>query len=291
MQKITGWSVVRQSVALMWRCRIAVLGFLVVQIVLGMAYGVLGLNDPRVVRGNLDAVGMGGIIAGSFLFGVVGAGLYLLYTHYMVTALRGEPVLVPERPVLRLLRMLWTGIKIGLTFMLLMGAASLPIIGLAVSMPGLRDVPAAVFAVGVGGFAVLFSLLILFLRLELAMPGVVAGDGTTLREAWRLSRGRSWRMFASVLWLMLLCIVLAFVVALPCFLIFGSTQGPVFVQVVAVSNAVPSLLGVTLFCVWYVRLADDADADGVGAGPQQAAPRVENLAQKIGGYYGPDARD
>jgi len=299
MQKITGWSVVRQSVALMWRRRLAVLGFLVVQIILGMAYGVLGLNDPQVVRDNLDIVNMAGFVAGSLLFGLVGAALFLFYTHYMITALRGEPVLVPVRPVRRLLRMVWTGIKIGLVLLLFMGAASLPIIALAVSMPGLKDVPAAVFGVGVGGFVLMFFLFTLLLRLDLALPGVVAGDGTTLRQAWRLSRGRGWRLFTSFIWLVLISLVVGFVVGfvvgVPFILLADEPQSESFPMIMAVSNAIPTLLMSTLFCVWYVRLSDGDSGGDVAAGPvepEQPAPRVEHLAEKVGGeYYAGGSRD
>ena len=293
--KITGWSVVREAVALMWRRRLAVLGFLVVQIIFGMAYGLLGLGDAEVVRSNLDTVNAGGVVVGTLLFVVLGATMYLFYMHYMLTALRGEPVLVPARPVWRLLRMIWTGFKVTLVFMLLMGLVSLPILGLAVSVPGLRDNAGAVLAVGVGGFVLMFFLFVVFLRLELAVPGVIAGDGTTLREAWRMTRGRGGRMLASMLWLTLLCFVMAFVVALPIFLIAGSAQGPVFVQAAALSNAIPTLLGAAVFCVWYVRLADGEPGGNSAEGPVEPgrdAPRVEHLAEKIGGeYYGGGPRD
>ena len=293
--KITGWSVIREAVALMWRRRLAVLGFLVVQIIFSMAYGLLGLGDTEVVRSNLDTVNAGGVIVGTLLFVVLGAAIYLLYMHYMLTSLRGEPVLVPARPVWRLLRMIWTGFKVTLVFMLLMGLISLPIFALAVSVPGLKDNAGAVLAVGIGGFVLMVFLLVVFLRLELAVPGVIAGDGTTLRAAWRMTRGRGWRMLASMIWLGLLCFVMAFVVALPIFLVAGTAQGPVFAQAVAVSNAIPTLLGAAVFCVWYVRLADGEPGGNRAQGPgepERDAPRVEHLAEKIGGeYYGPDARD
>ena len=293
--KITGWSVVREAVALMWRRRLAVLGFLVVQIIFSMAYGLLGLGDAEVVRSNLDTVNAGVVAVGTLIFVVLGSAIYLLYMHYMLTALRGEPVLVPARPVRRLLRMIWTGFKVCLVFMLLMGLISMPIIGLAVSVPGLKDNAGAVLAVGVGGFVLMFFLFVVFLRLELAVPGVIAGDGTTLRAAWRMTRGRGGRMLASMIWLALLCFVMAFVVALPVFLIAGSAQGPVFVQAAALSNAIPTLLGAAVFCVWYVRLADGESGGDLAerpGEPDRDAPRVENLAEKIGeGYYGGAPRD
>jgi len=278
MQDMTAWRSLKQSVALMWNRKAAVLGFMVVQAVLYGAYSSLGLGNPAAVRDNLDfawTLPMAGV---ALVFSLMGMVVYLLYSHYMVTALRGEPVLVPARPVATFFRFAWTGIKIGLTGMVLGGLAALPPAGVALGFPALRDTPAAIVAVVLYGVVGVFWLMLVTIRLELAVPGTAAGDATTLREAWRMSRGQGWRLFRAMLLLMILTVAVIVAGTLPLILIWGM-DSLAFATGLALVDGLAMLLGATLLCVWYVRLAD-------GPAGREEGPRVENLAGKIReGYY------
>ncbi|MDD3313074.1 hypothetical protein [Pseudodesulfovibrio sp.] len=284
MQNITAWGSLKQSVALMWNRKLAVLGFVVVQAVLYAAYAALGLGDPENVRGSLDAVGIMPVLLGVPFFALVGMVVYLFYSHYMVTALRGGPVLVPVRPVVAFLRFLWACIKLGAAGAVLAGLVFAVPAGLALGVPALRESTAAIIAVVLYGFAAMLWLLLVTLRLELVLPGVAAGDGTTLREAWRISRGSGWRLFRSVLLLLILIVAVVLAVGLPLILTLGA-EALIVVTCMALLNALAGLMGTTLLCVWYVRLSD-------GPAGEDQMPRVENLAGKIReGYYagGPEA--
>jgi len=275
---ITAWGSLKQSVALMWERKLAALGFVVVQAVLYGALSSLGLRDPGAVRDSLDFAGTLPMAGGTFVLSVVGMVVYLFYSHYMVTALRGEPVLVPARPLAAFLRLVWTVIKIGVVSTVLGGLIALPPAGLALGFPWLRETPAAIFGVVVYGFAAVFWLLLLSLRMELALPGAAVGDGVTLRRALRISKGRGWRLFLSVFLLMLLAALVIAAVSLPLFLISGMPS-LVIATCAALTNGLVGLLGSTLLCVWYVRLSD-------GPAEGDEGPRVENLAEKIQeGYY------
>lgn len=280
--KITAWGMLKEALSLMWRSKPAVLGFLVVETVLVAAYAVLGLDDADVVRRNMDAVSAGPVVIGSLLLGLVAMFTYMFYIHYMVTAWRGAPELVPQGFLGRFLRMVWTAIKIGLVSLLLTLLAAIPFFAVAVAVPGgLKGNVLVLAPAVVAGLAAFAFLVVALIRLDLAIPGVVAGEGTTLREAWRMSRGYGGRIFLSMLLLMLVSFAFGLVVGAPVILVSGLPLTPASSLPIYVCQALFGLLGSTLLCVWYVRLC---------AGPEPAAPeapKVEGLAEKVGeGYYG-----
>ncbi|WP_419786797.1 hypothetical protein [Pseudodesulfovibrio sp.] len=284
MHDISARSVLRQSVAMMWRQRLAVLGFLVVQAVFYGAFSSLGLDDPERVRDSLNGVGSMAFGSGAFFFSVMGMVIYLLYNHYAVTALRGEPMLLPLRPLFSLARFVWTCIKIGLVTMVLGGIIAVPPSFLALGFPQLRDNPVAIVGVVVYAFAALFWLLFVTLRLQLAVPGSVVGDGITLREALRISRGRSWRMLCSVILLILAAAVAVVVFFLPLVFIPGV---PSLLRATALSmlNGLFGLLSSTLLCAWYVRLADGRRQDGEACGGEEAPCKDDSAGENHEEYY------
>ena len=280
-EKITAWGALKEAIALMWQNRLAVLGFLVVETILVASYSLLGLNDAEVVKQNMHAGSAGLFALGFILLGLVAMFTYMFYMHYMITAWRGAAELVPPGFLGRFFRMLWTSIKIGLACMLLMVLVAIPVFAVAIAAPTLKESGVVLILGAVAGLGVFVFILLMMLRLDLALPGVVAGERTTLREAWRMSRGYGGRIFLSMLWLMLLSFAFGAVVAAPVILIFGFSPTPIASLPIYACQSLSGLLGSTLLCVWFLRLR---------SGPEPAAPeapRVERLAEKVGeGYYG-----
>lgn len=98
---------------------------------------------------------------------------------------------------------------------------------------------AAAAIVGVGlGAAALWALVYIGLRLSMIGPMTVDAGQLRLREAWALTKGRTWRLFLMTICLFLILLAVEFVVSIVGFLIVLSVLG----GIAGGLQAVPSLL-------------------------------------------------
>lgn len=164
---------------------------------------------------------------GVFLFGflllLLGMIAYSVsIMNYGVTALRGAPRILPDRPVRRMLVFLWRGVLIYLLLLLVSMVASLPVQLILSPASGVAPASSLRILFLIGFQLILtFVLVIGMYRLYFQFPAAALGEDTSFKTAWRISRGHAWRMFWSHFLLQLPLLGIELLFFLPLYLLQG----------------------------------------------------------------------
>lgn len=207
------------------------------------------------------------VLIGMLLFVVIFLALVLVYyvsiLNFGVTSLRGRPTILPKQPVKRVFSFLGRGILIYLEFLPIVFAIALPV-SLATLIdpyfPQWVSIGLMVLIVTAGGLLSMTYLL----RMSLQFPAAAVGDKTSFKLSWRMAKGHTLRLLASML-LLSIPPMLIMGLAMTVLFIFGTLPAEmgqnaipsIFMFLVATAMLMNSLLvplvAYTL-CIWYEAL-------------------------------------
>ncbi|EGB14983.1 hypothetical protein DND132_1777 [Pseudodesulfovibrio mercurii] len=269
--KISPWAVVRESVALSWRRKWAFLGLLLVSLVLLPTVTVL----PALARS-----WYGPAVALSVVLHVL-VTLFLMTAsnHLAVTMQRGAGTVLPQPFWPAMGRVFVRGLIIVAVMFGVMLAVGVPLAAVAYAVlphdpadpAGFNPSLLALFMVA--GVVVYAFVVGLILRLMVMIPGAAVGHVVGVREALALTRGHAWRMFWSMLTVVLPVMILTglFEVA-----VIGSAMKDggggigagtaVSFLVLLVLDLFSWIVLLVMNAVWYEKLRLRAAAPGVGSG-------------------------
>ncbi|BCS88519.1 hypothetical protein [Pseudodesulfovibrio sediminis] len=294
--KISPIAVIKEACAIFWARKWSFLGLILLLFVVltvlqfGSLVGFAPMSDPA----NLGA----DVLVKAVVFGLVSLVAMILFSlfvatllnHLAITHMRGAGRLLPERFLRTMWRVFVRGFILFVTLLVVELVLLAPIILFVTTLsPASGEINLQFVLVMLVYLPVfLFLLTGLMLRLSVMIPGAAVGHVVSLKEAWAMTRGHTWRMIG---WYFLLVLVIALVAGLmtaPAFLLGGESFG-VMAVILSVGAAVVTLWGygimVVSIPVWYERLRLRYESNSAGPEPAMAPESDQSAPQTDVGPY------
>lgn len=198
-------------------------------------------------------------IAGPGALVVVGLVINMFTMHLMVTASHGFGKVVPPEFFKHLMIFIWNTTKVFLVAVLISIVFLIPYLIIVAAFPELKTDPFVLRVLFVNLSIGFLLLVLVYLRLGILLPGVAVNEASSLRAAWKLSSGHTFRMLGSIIVGLLLLAVLNHAVLLLCRLLTGVLEALVTTILGSFFYGLGCFFSSTIFCVWYVRLKERHD--------------------------------
>jgi len=251
--KISLLAVIKEASSITWDRKWVLLLVFAACLVVAMGFQFLPVLVPG-MHWSLFSIGVAGMMLSQLVALVV-------CCHLVVMHMRGVIRIIPEHFGSRL----WQSAIRGVLFLLVVGGVWLlgvrPMFFMGANTEWVNMDPAggtSFIAMGGWFLFVFVAVITLALRLSVMFPGASVGHVLSLKEAWRMTDGHSWRMFGSYALVELLVMVVGGVLAAP-FSIeiadgrFGVVGSSMLVMAICVW-LFGAMLTAVLLPVWYERL-------------------------------------
>ncbi len=243
-ENISPLGVISKSLSLFMEKKLTYIGFAVAPLAVMFAF--FGLN-MYVIR-HMTFTGtfsFSPLIYVGFLAAFLFVWAYMLiFNHYTVTQMRGNPKAIPEALGSKLFHLFIFFLK----FTGVMILISIPLgILFAVGMTVMKNNMSALTACIIVGIPVGIWAYVSIIRVLMVLPGIALGEMHKLRDGWKMTKGHGLRIFLSFL-----IFIVAFIILEGLTIKFGSSMAAITVLFIA--QSILQMLSLIVVGIWYAKL-------------------------------------